>query len=80
MSGTRGGRGVGWLPGRVVVSYQGGYLVVMAGKVLGWPFSIRVWERLLRIEGLAMAGLCLVVALAGGVVGRVGARGAFRYG
>ena len=80
MSGTRGGRGVGWLPGRVVVSYQGGYLVVMAGEVLGWTFSIRVWERLLRIEGLAKAGLCLVVALAGGVVGRVGARGVFRYG
>ena len=80
MSGTRGGRGVGWLPGRVVVSYQGGYLVVMAGKVLGWPFSIRVWERLLRIEGLAMVGLCLVVVLVGGAVGRVEVGEAFQYG
>ncbi len=57
MSGTRGGRGVGWLPGRAVVSYQGGYLVVMAGNVLGWPVSIRVWEMLPRFEGLAMVGV-----------------------
>ncbi len=61
MSGTRGGRGVGWFPGRGVVNYQVGYLVVMVERVLGWPFSIRVWERLLRIGGLAMAGLCLVL-------------------
>ena len=35
MSGTRGGRGVGWLPERVVVSCQGEYLVVLVGRVLG---------------------------------------------
>ena len=78
MSGTRGGRGVGWLPGRVVVSYQGGYLVVMAGKVLGWPFSVRVG--LPQFVWLAVGGLCLVVVLVGGAVGRVEAREAFQYG
>ena len=45
MSGTRGGRKIGWLPGRAVVSYQGGYLVELAVRDLGLPFSIRVWER-----------------------------------
>ncbi len=79
MSGTRGGRGVGWFPGRGVVNYQGGYLVVTPGKVPGWHFSIQVWEMLLRFEGLAMVGLCLVVALVGGAVGRVEAREAFQY-
>ena len=61
------------------MNYQVGYLVVMMERVLGWPFSIRVWERLPRFEGLAMVGLCLVVALVGGVVGRVEARAACQY-
>ena len=79
MSVTHGGRGVVELPGRFVVSYRGGYSVVLVGRVLGWAFSLRVGGRLLRFEGLAMAGFYLVVGPAGGAVGRVGAREVLRY-
>ena len=61
------------------MSYRGGYSVVLVGRVLGWAFSLRVGGRLLRFEGLAMAGFYLVVGPAGGAVGRVGAREVLRY-
>ncbi len=83
MSVTHGGRGVVELTGRFVVSYRGGYSVVLVGRVLGWAFSLRVGGRLLRFEGLAMAGFYLVVGPAGlelgGAVGWVGAREVLRY-